>query len=77
MEGVKRQCGCPQRHFSAFSRAVFANFRDEAGSVGLYTNTQLVVSFAFTDPKMHELQRPLVLRVVFAPVWLAPTVREN
>ena len=51
--GVKRQWGCRQRPFLAFSLAFFVNFRDEA-SIIMWRYA--VRRRLFSDPRMHDLE---------------------
>jgi len=52
--GVKRQWGCRQRQFTAFSLAIFFGyFRNEASVI---TWRYAVRRRLFSDPKMHDLE---------------------
>jgi len=51
--GIKRQCGCREWQFSAFSRAIFGYFRDEANII---IQRYAVRRRLFSDPKMHDLE---------------------
>jgi len=54
--GVKRQWGCRQRQFSAFSLAISSETL-EMRSALLYNHKQPVVSFSMI-PKMYDLEWP-------------------
>ena len=69
---VTRQCGCQQRQFSAISQAILGTL--EMRPALLYGDMQSVVGF-LVIPKWVTLNGYFVLIFVFAPVWLAETVR--
>jgi len=74
--GVKRQWGCRQRQCSAFSLAIFSDTLEMRPAL-LYGDTQSVSAFQWSQnawPWM-TLNCYLALNSVFAPVWLAETVR--
>jgi len=53
-EGVKRQCCCRQRQFSAFSAGyIFGNFKEEARII---IQRYAVHRLLFIDPKMCDLE---------------------
>ena len=55
--GVKRQWGCRQRQFLAFSMAAIFSDALEMRPALLYADMQSVVDFSvFSDPKMHDLE---------------------
>ena len=54
--GVKREWGCRERQFSAFSLSIFFGyFRDEASAI---IQQYAVRRGLFSDPKMHDLELP-------------------
>jgi len=70
---VKRQWGCRQRQFSAFSMAISSETLEMRPAL-LYSDMQSVVSCSMI-PNCMTLNGYFALSLVFAPVWLAPTVR--
>jgi len=74
--GVKRHWSCRQRQFSAFSLAISISSETlEMRPALLYSDTQSVVGFSVIRPKCMTLNGYFALNSVFAPVWLALTVR--
>jgi len=74
--GVQQQWGCRERQISAFRWLFFGYFRDEAQ---LYYMTICSPSLAFQWSQnawsWMTLTGYFTLKSVFAPVWLADTVR--
>jgi len=73
VNAVKRQWGNQKRRVSMFSLAIFLNTL-EMRPVLLYSDMQSIVGFSVI-PKCMTLTGYFALNFVFAPVWLAETVR--
>ena len=76
--GVKRQWVCRERQFSAFSMAIFSDTLEMRPAYCVCT-TQSVVGFSVIPKCMTlmTLNSYFALNSVFAPVWLASTVRRS
>ena len=73
--GVKRQCGCRKRQFSAFSMAIFSDTLEMRPAL-LYADMQSVVGFSMISKciTLNDLDGYFALNSVFTPVCLAETV---
>jgi len=72
--GVKRQWSCRQRLFSVFSPAISSETLLMRPAL-LYSDMQSIVCLSAISKCMTLNDLEWLFRVVFAPVWLAPTVR--
>jgi len=71
--GIKRQWGCRQRQFSAFSLAISSETLEMKPAL-LYSDMESVVGFSVI-PKCLTLNGYFALNSVFMLVWLAETMR--
>ena len=76
-KGVKRQWGCRERQFSAFSLATFSETLEILRPALLHSDTQSVVGFSVIPKCMtlNDLKRLFRVKLHFAQVWLALNVR--